>query len=56
MSVVSLKNPNDLESVVLINKHFNVSIVILKNLGDLNSIALIVMLVRLREDNRSMGL
>ena len=59
MSVVSLKNPPELQSIVLVScKYVKImSVVSLKNLGQLQGIALIVTLVKLsRKENTSMGL
>ena len=57
MSLASLKNPNDLQSIVLINKLCNVvSVVSLKNVDKL-SVALILILVAFcREGNKLIGL
>ena len=58
VSVVSLKNPSELQCIVLVNKCVKImSVVSLKNLGELQSIALIVILVKLsKKENKSMSL
>ena len=58
MSVVTLKNPSDLQCIVLVDKNVKImSVVSLKNLDQLQSIALLVILAkRSRKENTSMGL
>ena len=58
VSVVSLKNPSELQCIVLVNKCVKImSVVSLENLGELQSIALIVILVKLcRKENKLMSL
>ena len=58
VSVVSLKNPSELQCIVLVNKCVKImSAVSLENLGGLHSIALIVILSKLcRKENKSISL
>ena len=57
LSVVSLKNPSELQCIVLVNKYVKImSVVRLKKLGQLESIALIVIFDALsRKENISIG-
>ena len=58
MSVLSLKNPSELQCIGLVNKYVKImSVVSLKNLFQFQSIALVVILVKLsRKENILMGL
>ena len=58
VSVVSLKNPSELQCIIFVHKWVKImSVVSLKNLGELQSIALIVILVKLsKKENKSMSL
>ena len=53
VSVVSLKNPSELQCIMLVHKCVKImSVVSLKNLGELQSIALIVILVKLSKKKK----
>ena len=58
VSVLSFKNPSELQSISLLRKYFKImSVVSLKNLDPLQSIALLVILLKPSgKENISMGL